>query len=224
MRAAQTMPTMQIHHSVSGAQQLRRSVKALAMPRLERRRLLVKIGRSVRTATRARLRGQTDLNGSPWTPRKKRESKKMLRGVGKTLRIRPNEYTVDIGPTNPVASRIAAKQQYGVDETMTAPRMAKIHSKGADKPATRAQAKALIAAGLTVKTPGSAHGKGQRRPTIRWVTLNMTREDAGKRLKTLNGKKGKRRWELPLEPRPFLGANQQDINKISDIIFASTRA
>src|SRR5690554_208186 len=165
MQAATTMPTMQIHHSVSGAQQAVTAARALAMPPLKRRRLLVKIGRTVRTQTRARLRSQTDIDGTPWTPRKRRTARKMLRGVGKTLRIRPSEYAVEVGPTNLVANRIASAQQRGTTERMTARRMQAIHARGDNKPATKRQAKALQEEGFKIKQPGAAPGKGWRRAT-----------------------------------------------------------
>ncbi len=213
-----------IHHSVTGAQQARQTMRALAMPKVKRRRLLQQIGHKVRTATRKRLRSQTDLNGQSWTPRKKREAKKMLRGIGKTLRIRPDEYTVSIGPTNPVASRIASAQQHGTDEVMTARRMQAIHRKSDDQPATKRQAKALQAAGFKVKQPGSEPGKGWRRATQKWITSNLTRARAGLILRELTGGSSKKAWVIPLAPRSFLGATEQDINDIHNIIYTGTRA
>ena len=215
---------MHVHHSVSGARQAVTAARALAMPPVERRRLLVKVGRLVRTETRKRLRGQTDLDGSPWTPRKRRNARKMLRGVGKTLRIRPSEYTVEIGPSNPVASRIAGAQQRGTDEVMTARRMQAIHARGDNKPATKRQAKALQDEGFKIKQPGTEPGKGWRRATQKWITSNLTRQRAGLILKVLRGGASKQSWVIPLEPRTFLGATERDVNAISNVIFTGTRA
>lgn len=215
---------MKLHHSVSGAQQAATAVRALAMPPVERRRLLVKVGRTVRTATRQRLRSQTGLDGQPWTPRKRHSTRKMLRGVGKTLRIRPGEYSVGIGPTNPVAARIGAAQQHGTNEVMTAQKMQAIHRKSDDKPATKRQAKALQEEGFKIKQPGSKPGKGWRRASQVWIKNNLDRARAGLILRLLRGAKSKQSWVLPLPARTSLGANQHDVNQISDIIFSGTRA
>lgn len=215
---------MYIHHSVSGHSRAVTAVRALALPSHQRRRLLGQIGRTVRTATRKRLRSQTGLDGSSWTPRKRREARKMLRGIGKTLRVRPGEYTVDIGPTNPVANRIASAQQHGTDEVMTARKMAVIHRRGDGKPATKRQAKALQEAGFKIKQPGTAPGKGWRRATQRWITTNLTRQRAGLILRELRGGTSKQSWVLPLAERSFLGATEHDVKTISDIIFSGTRA
>jgi hypothetical protein len=102
--------------------------------------------------------------------------------------------------------------------------MAKIHRKGDDKPATAQQAKALREAGFKIKLPGSASGKGWRKASQSWIRNNLTARRAGVILRSLRGEQTKKTWLIPTTPRSFLGATEQDVLDITNIIFSRNEA
>ena len=67
-----------------------------------------------------------------------------------------------------------------------------------------------------------ANGKGAKKPTLKWVTENLTVGQAGyaiRQLRVWAGEMGKTGWTTVLPARSFLGATHQDILKHIETIF-----
>lgn len=182
--------------------------KQLALLRLsaqKRTRLLKQLGRYERKLARKRIREQKDVDGKNFAPRSNGKKDKMLKRLGKGLEpyVVDNKSRLELKHKNKLTGRMAAAHQYGVTEKMTAARMKRIHGKpDYDAPCTRGQAKALIKLGAKSR---KAKGKGYRRATIKEIMETMTNGQAELALESMRSKQPKQKWNIPLEPRPFLG-------------------
>lgn len=176
----------------------------LAMPANKRIRILKTLGRYERALARKRIRSQTTVDGHKFAGRADGRKAKMLKRMGRTLEpYVKGTNRLELKHKSTQVGRIAALQQEGGTETMSASRMARIHGKpDLDSPATRSQAKALISLGYKSK---KAKGKGYRRATIREITASMNQGKAGFILKLLRDKPNKTRWSIPVKARAFLG-------------------
>ncbi|MBU6951002.1 phage virion morphogenesis protein [Hahella sp. HN01] len=213
------MRLMSVKLEVGGHLKLKRQLALLKLPAAKRKRILGQIGRQVRTQSRKRLRSQTGLDGKPWEARKQ-GNKKMLRGLSKRLAVFPGADRVTITFKNTLVGRIARAQQEGVTEVMTRARMQQRHGQpDYAAPATRGQARQLREAGFTIPR---GQGRGRKRPTLKWVTQNLTFGQAGAVLRALTDKPRQGRWLIPLPARSFLGATQHDIDAFIDRIFEQT--
>ncbi|QYK02440.1 phage virion morphogenesis protein [Shewanella psychrotolerans] len=193
----------------------------LAMPSNKRVRVLKTLGRHERTLARKRIRQQTTVDGHKFATRADGRKAKMLKRMGRTLEpYVKSANRLELKHKAAQTGRIAALHQEGGIESMSASRMARIHGKpDYNEPATRSQAKALIANGYKTK---KAKGKGYRRATISEITTNLSQGKAGFILKVLRDKPSKTRWPIPVKARPFLGDStdnvQRELVKIIDDI------
>ena len=209
--------------NVIGLLPLKRQLELMKMPATMRRRLLYRVAKKVISDSKRRVREQRDLAGRPYEARKRKRKggRKMLSKLARQLKVVNNSsMEALIGFSRRSSAQIAAKQQYGFTETMTAAKMNRSGAGGHyDKPATRKQAIALREAGFTVK---KARGKGSKPPTLKWVQNNLTIGQAGYALRQLriwSGEKIKTSWVTELPARSFLGANAADISQHVDAIF-----
>jgi hypothetical protein len=112
-----------------------------------------------------------------------------------------------------VLAKLPYRHQHGIAEPWSAARAAEQYGTPNYKaPATRAQAKALNAAGYRVSVK-KKRGKGSRlkRVSIKWICENLTQGQAGKLIKLLSGNNThSSRWESKPAARPFLGATPED--------------
>ena len=51
-------------------------------------------------------------------------------------------------------------------------------------------------------------GKGWKKATLKWITTNLSQQQAGLILRTLRDEESKTRWTIQLPERSFLGQNQ----------------
>lgn len=216
------MTTSAIDVNVIGMLPLKRQMELLKMPSAMRRRLLYRTAKKVMSDSKKRVRQQRDLAGRPFVERKQKRkgSRKMLARLSRELQVVNNSSVQAlIGFNRRSSARIAAKQQYGHTETVTAAKLNNGAGGHYDKPATRKQAIALREAGFTVK---KANGKGTKPPTLKWVENNLTIGQAGYALKQLriwSGDKIKTSWKTTLPARAFLGATAAEISQHIDAIF-----
>lgn len=197
---------------IQGVLPLKKQLEVLRMSTALRRRLLSRTAKEVMKDSKKRVRNQTDLNGNPFEERKRKRRRKMLSGLSKRQKVVGNDGTAaKIGFNRPSDARIAAKQQFGDEQIVSASSLPK--GNGAkDGDATRRQAKALLEAGYRVPRKG---GKGTKKPSQKWIMENLTVGKAGAILRWLRDqdKKAKTSWKVKLPARSFLGASPADITR-----------
>ena len=91
-------------------------------------------------------------------------------------------------------------------------------------PATRNLARALISEGYKIPR---GKGKGSKRPSIKWITNNLSINQAGFLLRELKGSSGKSTWKIDLPARSFLGqtvAEQKEQLHSTEALLAETQA
>ncbi len=182
-----------------------------SLPAKKRTSILKKLGTWERAETRKRIRQQITVDGTQFEARASKSRVKMLRKLGKTLE--PYVYSanrLELKHKNTLTGKIAAFQQFGGIETMTAAKMAKKNGKlSYDDPCTRTQAKALAREGYRVR---KAKGKGYRRATINEIMGQMSMGQAGLILRTMRDKNdAPRTWNIQVSPRPHLGSKTAKI-------------
>lgn len=187
-------------------------LQLLKLPAAKRTRILKTLGRYERNLARQRIRSQTTVDGTEFTPRKDGTSARMLKRMGKTLEpYVKNANRLELKHKSPLTGRVAAMHQEGGSEKMSANRMARIHGKPDYKaPCTRPQAKALSAEGYKVR---KANGKGYRRASLREIMENLSQGQAMLILRKLRDKPQKQRWDIPVAARPFLGDTTDNVQQ-----------
>ena len=191
---------------------LKQQLQLLALPANKRIRLLKTLGRQQRAKARKRITAQKTVTGSTFAPRATGKKGKMLKKLGRTLEpYVKNTNRLELKHKNTLTGRIAALQQEGGSEKMTASRMARIHGKPDYKaPCSRSQAKALRAEGYKVK-----RGKGgrYRNASIKEIMATLSHGKAGLILQKLRNKTAKANWQIPVTARPFLGDSTQAVQR-----------
>ncbi len=202
--------------------QVNQAINTLKLARLtpaKKRRVLRKVGKAVIRDAKQNIRKQQDIHGRAFEKRKGRSKKKLLKNMARPLseKVLNDRVRVDYF-RNKGAGIIAYEQQYGVAETWTAERLKKIRSKSSSDsakhykdPATRQQAKRLIDAGFTVRRKS---GKGRKKPSVKWVTENLTQGQFGAIYRELSGDKPKKSWKVQPPSREFLGMSDKDAQKL----------
>ena len=180
-----------------------------------RKRILRKAGRNAVKASKKHITDQTDLDGNAFKARADGRKRKMLtRKVRKLIKeLETTNLDTTVGYKNPVIGRIAFKQQHGFSETVNKRTVKDRKRVKSTDPATRKQAIELRNAGYKKKR---ARGPGKHRPTIKWVTENLTVGQASAILHTL--RVVKESWKTTIPGRSFLGVTNSEIKLISELI------
>ncbi|NQZ24486.1 MAG: hypothetical protein HRT53_20870 [Colwellia sp.] len=205
---------------------LKQQMQLLALPANKRVRILKTLGRYERAKTRKRIREQRTLDGKKFSPRADGKKTRMLKKMGRTLEpYVKNSNRLELKHKNVHTGRIAALQQNGGTERMSAARMARIHGKPDYKaPCTRSQAKALRNEGYKVKR---GKGKGYRKASIREIMADLSQGKASLILGQLRNKTKNSSWQISVKARPHLGdtsiAVQQQLIKILAQVNQRTR-
>lgn len=183
-----------------------------SLPAKKRTSILKKLGTWERAETRKRIRKQITVDGTQFEARASKSRVKMLRKLGKTLE--PYVYSanrLELKHKNTLTGRIAAFQQEGGSEQMSASRMARIHgTPDYNAPCSRSQAKALSAEGYKVR---KAKGNGYRRASLNEIMSTLSQGQAGVILRSMRDKPNKQRWEIPVAARPFLGDSADNVQR-----------
>lgn len=220
---------MMITANIEGLLPLKQQMQLLAMPKPLRRRLLNRTAKFVIRDSRKRVRSQVDLKGMPFAERarKRKGNRKMMAKLAKQLRVTGLSTTdATVGFYRRSSGRIAAKQQYGAIEHISAAQLqAKDKDKGGhDGPATRRQAIALRDAGFKIK---GGNGKRLKSPSLKWVQQNMKVGQAGAALRWLRDKANetvRTSWTTVLPARSFLGATASEMTQYTgDIMKQMTK-
>jgi len=139
----------------------------------------------------------------------------MLRKLGKHMRVYTNPNKAEVTFGNKRVGQIARAQQEGISQEMTAREAAqKYGTPGKNEMATRKQAKALRKEGYKIRRN---RGKGWKSPSLKWITENLKRRQAGLILRILRDEpKGKDKWAIPLPERSFLGQSQNERKQLTN--------
>lgn len=185
--------------------------KALSRFRLtpERRRWVHgMIARKVRVLSRARIRSQTNLDGSPWEPRKRESKSKMMAGLNKRMRARGGHTE---GVVDWVGGKVAHFQQEGGTEKWNAAKAARRYGNAKENmPASRMQGIRLLQLGYRIRRGKSKRIHRWKSPSLKWITANMTMQQASFMIKILSKSATKTEWEAKTPGRSFLGAREDE--------------
>lgn len=207
---------------VRGALSVQKQLEVLKMPTKVRRRLLSRTAKEVIRDSKKRVRNQEDLNGNPFEARKRKRRRKMLSGLAKRQRVVKNSGSeAKIGFNKSNDARIAAKQQFGDEQIISASSLPKGNG-SKDAGATRRQAKALIEAGYKIPRKG---GKGTKKPSQKWIMENLSVGKAGAILRWLRDQDetAKTSWKVKLPARSFLGASNEDVTRYVEKIMTQMK-
>jgi hypothetical protein len=185
-------------------------------------RVLKKVAKTVLTMSKQQASKQTDLDGAHWIPHHAGRRRKMIVRLARRMKlVSINAQEAVIGWSSPVEGQIAAKQQFGATETVTATgNRGRSNQQRQDKslPATRTQAKALLAAGYKRRIRA-----GLKTPSLKWIMGNMTTAQAGMIIKQIRG--GDRSaWVTTLPARSFAGIPRDRFNELVNIAVAEAQA
>ncbi|NAW58492.1 MULTISPECIES: hypothetical protein [unclassified Vibrio] len=194
------------------------TIKLMQLTPVKKRRVIRRVGKAVIRDAKQNIRQQTDIHGKAFAKRKGRSKKKLLKNLARPLSdyVMADRVRVDYFK-NRGAGNIAYEQQHGTAEDWTAAKLKKIRSKSKNDsakhyqdPATRQQAKRLIDAGFTVVRKS---GKGRKKPSVKWITDNLTQGQFGAIYRDLTGDKPKKTWKIQPPERAFLGMDNKAAQK-----------
>ncbi|MDP2548894.1 hypothetical protein [Oceanobacter sp. 4_MG-2023] len=214
-----------IRLSIAGDLTLQRQLDVLNMPNRARVKHHRYVARMVIRNAKRNITRQKDVHGRTLPPRK-RDNKKVLRKLPKTLKAFVGPKSAKVTWPKTRTGQIARAHQEGVSTTMTAAQAKQTARKRGEPnysdPATKGQAKALLAAGYRQPT-GSRYKSGARagsaktrRVSARWITENLTVGKAALILRMLRDEPSKQQWSMPLPEREFFGLNSTDVTDITN--------
>ncbi|WHI46799.1 phage virion morphogenesis protein [Microbulbifer sp. VAAF005] len=209
---------------LTGHLKARQQLALLKLPPAKQRRIGGTLARKVRTYSRKRLREQRGLDDKSWEKRKKgpkrqRGKGKMLRGFSKRMRARSTGLGGEVFFADKNTAQIAYQHQHGIAEEWDGQKAEKVYGKPDYKaPATRRQARALKKEGYKVRLPGGR----KKKPTLRWITENLTLGQAGLILQVLRDEPKENSWVIELPERSFLGTTDREVSELADMIFKET--
>jgi len=166
----------------------------------KRRNLLRSAIRAANKSSKERITGQRDLVGKTWQGRANGKKKKMLTKLKRNMKVRYGANNAGVYFRGGNSGKIARAHQEGVSLDAGKPKGLAAQNK--EGPATRNLARALIAEGYKIPR---GKGKGSKRPSIKWITENLSINQAGFLLRELKGSSGKSSWQIDLPARSFLG-------------------
>ncbi|MFZ2168376.1 MAG: hypothetical protein WAW61_01935 [Methylococcaceae bacterium] len=191
-----------------------------------KKEVLATLSPKIITISKGHTEAQTDLKGQPYAPHKRGRQRKMLTRLANRLKIiGMRESEAIIGFNNAVEANIGYKHQYGYRQKHSASELKNPGqfrgraNLGGDAPATRKQAKSLIAAGYKVKKAGQAY----RTPTIKWIVANMTIKRAGLILRLIRTTDTES-WTTKLPARSFLGATEAEKTELINLALEQSTA
>ena len=180
-----------------------RSKEQLAFLKLKpnkRRNIFRSAIRTANKSSKERVTRQSDLTGKTWQGRANGKKKKMLTKLKRSMKVRYGANSAGVYFTGGNSGKIARAHQEGVSLDAGKPKGSAAQNK--EGPATRNLARALIAEGYKIPR---GKGKGSKRPSIKWITENLSINQAGFLLRDLKGSSSKSTWQIDLPARSFLG-------------------
>ena len=191
--------------------QMTQSIALLALPTGSRKRILIKTGQAVRRQARSNLGKQKTVEGKSMERRKSGKGR-VLRKIGKAMTTQTTDTSVSVTWNDRIQGEIAYRHQYGIPEKFSNKKMAAIYGKPDYKqPASRKQAKELLSSGFRLYAGKTRSNRVKtKKPSIKWITENLSMGYAGYMVRALSGKQGKTSWIINTPARPFLGVTPED--------------
>ncbi|KAB7715711.1 hypothetical protein GBN32_00290 [Plesiomonas shigelloides] len=209
---------------------LRQALKQADLTPDKRKRLLWRIAkRGLIPLAKRHVKNQSAPNGQQWTKRK-RGKRKLLTGLPRFLGVRENgDGSISIifkrgaYKSRQHAGLIGYLNQYGADIQMSAATMQQRPTQ-TNKPATRGQARALVALGYQIPATPERNAAGRytrpmgrlkkKRATQGWIREHLNMAQAGLIIRLLKGESPRKTWTISLPERAFLGANDDEFAAI----------
>lgn len=191
------------------------SLKLLAMPPEQRDRLVWRAANMVKKKSAANVRGQKTPEGDAW-PARKRGKRKMLMGMPKLMYIDDKQHGVAIiklkkGRMDVHGALVGKVHSDGHVFQRTTEQASAFKQPDPSAPASRRQARKLRELGFKRRGKKAGHYVSA---SIKWITENLSYNQAGLLIKKLSGKKPKRSWVIKLPARPFLGVTARERQEI----------
>ena len=198
----------------------------LELPPVKRRRLLNNVSKRVRSLSRGRVRNQTNVDGTPFAPRKdpSKSKKKMESGLSKLLDVvKLSDQEAELGWRNRLTRYVAAQQNNGGSERVTAHQMRELSKVPPGTAATEKQAKRLRQLNYRIRLPGK---KKPSKPSVSWIQQNLEYTKAGLLIRVLDtehkASTGKQAWNIQLPARQFLGASPSETSQLVNLVLRQT--
>ncbi len=192
---------------------LKEQLKLIALDKKTRQRILAKIGRKIAKDTKKNIRAQRDPEGKAWRQRKKGK-KRVLTGFIKKLKHfqRDNNRTLVVGWPSRRGS-VALEHHTGKTESSGLNKRFKQARKNKEPkktdPATRQQAKELRELGW--RLPSQGRQKRGKKPTIKFITENMSVGEVAKKISDLESKTPARKWDINRPKRRLIGISTKRV-------------
>lgn len=202
--------------TVDGLQELQLKLNSLGS--IKRSLILRKIANKVASQNKRRITAQTDLDGNSYKPRaidpdgRNKKTKKLLTYFRDRYRvISVTDDSAVIGIPSTGLERLGLKNKLGETVRQTKAKNKTDNPAAFQKPATRQQAKRMIAAGFKIKRK---NGKGSVSPTIKYITEHYTIGQAGYILRQLKNQQVKDSWDIKVPARSFSGITDNDVKEL----------
>lgn len=211
---------------VKGLLGVQAQLALMQLPPKLRRRLLTRVSKRVRAMSARRVRAQKTLAGAPFEPRRtpSKRRRRMLAGLIKNKYLDVLQATPDearLGWKSGLMGFIAAEHQHGRARRYTAAMARKANPISYDADCTEEQAKRLRRLGFKVRQPRENKRGRTRwvRPSVAWILANVKYGQAGLLIRELKGEQpGPNSWEIKMPQRDFLGADQNDIAQLIQLV------
>lgn len=193
-----------------------------AAPDAIKQQVMKRVARDIIRLNKERTKRQIDVEGQQFIPHKRHRSKKMLLRLSGKLKI-SNEFQegILIRFNRRVDEAIAAVHQYGISQPAQAypNNLERTLSRG--EQASRTLAKDLLLEGYKRRIAG----KAAKKPSIKWIVENMTREQAWLILRLLRIQNGTDNTLINGMPqRSILGVSDSDVAFLTAIALAEAEA
>lgn len=129
--------SLSIRFDARHASRIHQDIGLMALPAASRKRVFKNSGRRYLKASREHIREQKTVYGNSFEKRKYGKGK-LLKNMGRSLKFYSSPNHVKVTWPNKSVAKLGYRQQFGIDEVMTASRMVKIHGQPDYKaPATK---------------------------------------------------------------------------------------
>ncbi|MDQ2192164.1 MULTISPECIES: phage virion morphogenesis protein [unclassified Vibrio] len=202
---------------------IRETLDLLTLKPQQRKRILNSLGKYQTKATKKNIREQRTPEGNHWKKRKRGKAK-MMKGLQRKVKFRQQNNNRELivgwlGFSGYVAYRhhFGNRQKSSVKAKLIENKKKKKdgseHNK--DDPATRIQAKLLRELGYRMPPEkGSKKGKKGRKPTIKWITQNLTVGRASYQIRKLRERDPAEYWDVEVPERRLIGVSPKRVAMI----------
>ncbi|APF80479.1 phage virion morphogenesis protein [Vibrio cholerae] len=193
---------------------LRESLELLSLTQKQRRNVLTALGKYQKKKTKNDIRNQRTPEGQHWKKRRRGKAK-MMKGLQRKVKYKQQNNNSEIvigwlGFSGFVAHKhhTGGKQKSGVKAKLLENKHKKADGGKVDKndPATRVQAKLLKELGYRMpRDKTDPKKKKGKRPTLKWITENLTVGKANYWIRKLRERDPAEYWDIEVPQRRLIG-------------------